>query len=81
MLRAKKRTTKVRGAANFGYAAQDWQNEGLTKSNAGFALAHGSMSSSQSGEGEIRRSLIEANHDNGIVASDISYSGEGDACL
>ncbi len=50
---------------------------------AGFVLANGSMSSSQSGEGEIRRSLIEADLVDCMVAlpSQLFYSTQIPACL
>ena len=35
---------------------------------AGFVLANGSMSSNQSGEGEIRKNLIEADFVDGMIA-------------
>ena len=50
---------------------------------AGFVLANGSMSSSQSGEGNIRRSLIEANLVDCMVAlpGQLFYSTQIPACL
>jgi type I restriction enzyme M protein len=50
---------------------------------AGFVLANGSMSSSQSGEGEIRRSLIEAGLVDCMVAlpGQLFYSTQIPACL
>ena len=50
---------------------------------AGFVLANGSMSSSQSGEGEIRRSLIEADLVDCMVAlpGQLFYSTQIPACL
>jgi hypothetical protein len=50
---------------------------------AGFVLANGSMSSNQSGEGEIRRSLIEAELVDCMVAlpGQLSYSTQIPACL
>ena len=50
---------------------------------AGFVLANGSMSSSQSGEGEIRKSLIEAHLVDCMVAlpGQLFYSTQIPACL
>ena len=50
---------------------------------AGFVLANGSMSSNQSGEGEIRRSLIEAGLVDCMVAlpGQLFYSTQIPACL
>ena len=50
---------------------------------AGFVLANGSMSSSQSGEGTIRKSLIEANLVDCMVAlpGQLFYSTQIPACL
>ena len=50
---------------------------------AGFVLANGSMSSSQSGEGEIRKSLIEAELVDCMVAlpAQLFYSTQIPACL
>ena len=50
---------------------------------AGFVLANGSMSSSQSGEGNIRRSLVEANLVDCMVAlpGQLFYSTQIPACL
>ena len=50
---------------------------------AGFVLANGSMSSNQSGEGEIRRNLIEANLVDCMVAlpGQLFYSTQIPACL
>ena len=50
---------------------------------AGFVLANGSMSSSQSGEGEIRKSLIEADQVDCMVAlpGQLFYSTQIPACL
>ncbi len=50
---------------------------------AGFVLANGSMSSAQSGEGEIRRNLIEANLVDCMVAlpGQLFYSTSIPACL
>ena len=50
---------------------------------AGFVLANGSMSSSQSGEGEIRKNLIEADLVDCMVAlpAQLFYSTQIPACL
>ncbi len=50
---------------------------------AGFVLANGSMSSSQSGEGEIRKAIIEADLVDCMVAlpSQLFYSTQIPACL
>jgi type I restriction enzyme M protein len=50
---------------------------------AGFVLANGSMSSSQSGEGEIRKSLVEADIVDCMVAlpGQLFYSTQIPACL
>jgi len=50
---------------------------------AGFVLANGSMSSSQSGEGEIRRNIIEADLVDCMVAlpGQLFYSTQIPACL
>lgn len=50
---------------------------------AGFVLANGSMSSNQSGEGEIRRKIIEADLVDCMVAlpSQLFYSTQIPACL
>jgi len=50
---------------------------------AGFVLANGSMSSNQSGEGEIRKNLVEANLVDCMVAlpGQLFYSTQIPACL
>ena len=48
------------GNANFAWV-QHFLHHLAPRGTAGFVLANGSMSSNQSGEGEIRKSLIEAN--------------------
>ena len=52
------------------------------KGVAGFVLANGSMSSSQSGEGEIRKNLIEAGLVDCMVAlpGQLFYSTQIPAC-
>jgi len=51
--------------------------------NAGFVLANGSMSSNQSGEGEIRKAIIEADLVDCMVAlpSQLFYSTQIPVCL
>ncbi len=53
------------------------------KGVAGFVLANGSMSSNQSGEGEIRRNIVEADLVDCMVAlpSQLFYSTQIPACL
>ena len=53
------------------------------KGVAGFVLANGSMSSNQSGEGEIRKNLIEAELVDCMVAlpGQLFYSTQIPACL
>ena len=48
-----------KGNANFAWV-QHFVHHLSPKGRAGFVLANGSMSSNQSGEGEIRKTLIEA---------------------
>jgi type I restriction enzyme M protein len=50
---------------------------------AGFVLANGSMSSQQSGEGEIRKAIVEADLVDGMVAlpGQLFYSTQIPACL
>ncbi len=50
---------------------------------AGFVLANGSMSSNQSGEGEIRKNLVEAGLVDCMVAmpGQLFYSTQIPACL
>jgi type I restriction-modification system DNA methylase subunit len=50
---------------------------------AGFVLANGSMSSNQSGEGEIRRAIIEADLVDCMVAlpGQLSYPTQIPVCL
>ena len=53
------------------------------RGTAGVVLANGSMSSQQSGEGEIRKALIEADHVDCMVAlpGQLFYSTQIPACL
>ena len=71
-----------KGNANFAWVqhiAHHLAPAGIT----GFVLANGSMSSNQSGEGEIRKNLIEANLVDCMVAlpGQLFYSTQIPACL
>ena len=59
------------GNANFAWV-QHFLHHLAPRGTAGFVLANGSMSSNQSGEGEIRRNIIEA----GLVDSIIALPGQ-----
>ncbi len=69
------------GNANFAWV-QHLVHHLASAGVAGFALANGSMSSNQSGEGEIRKSLIEANLVDCMVArpGQLFYSTQIPAC-
>ena len=71
-----------RGNANFAWV-QHIVHHLAPKGAAGFVLANGSMSSAQSGEGEIRKNLIEANLVDCMVAlpGQLFYSTQIPACL
>ena len=71
-----------RGNANFAWV-QHIVHHLAPAGVAGFVLANGSMSSSQSGEGAIRRSLIEADLVDCMVAlpGQLFYSTQIPACL
>ena len=71
-----------KGNANFAWV-QHMVHHLSPAGAAGFVLANGSMSSSQSGEGNIRRSLIEANLVDCMVAlpGQLFYSTQIPACL
>ncbi|WP_420447298.1 type I restriction-modification system subunit M [Candidatus Palauibacter sp.] len=71
-----------RGNANFAWV-QHMVHHLAPRGVAGFVLANGSMSSSQSGEGEIRKSLIEAELVDCMVAlpGQLFYSTQIPACL
>ena len=71
-----------KGNANFAWV-QHMVHHLSPAGAAGFVLANGSMSSSQSGEGNIRRSLTEANLVNCMVAlpGQLFYSTQIPACL
>ena len=71
-----------KGNANFAWV-QHMVHHLAPKGVAGFVLANGSMSSSQSGEGEIRKNLIEAELVDCMVAlpGQLFYSTQIPACL
>jgi len=70
------------GNANFGWV-QHFVHHLNPTGTAGFVLANGSMSSQQSGEGEIRRKLVEADLVDCMVAlpGQLFYSTQIPACL
>ena len=74
--------TPPKGNANFAWV-QHIVHHLAPRGMAGFVLANGSMSSSQSGEGEIRKSLIEAGLVDCMVAlpGQLFYSTQIPACL
>ena len=71
-----------KGNANFAWVQQIVHHLAL-RGTAGFVLANGSMSSSQSGEGEIRTNLIEADLVDCMVAlpGQLFYSTQIPVCL
>ena len=71
-----------KGNANFAWV-QHMAYHLAPRGSAGFVLANGSMSSNQSGEGEIRKSLIEAGLVDCMVAlpGQLFYSTQIPACL
>ena len=71
-----------KGNANFAWV-QHIAYHLSRRGTAGFVLANGSMSSNQSGEGDIRKSLIEANLVDCMIAlpSQLFYSTPIPACL
>ncbi|MDE2921785.1 MAG: class I SAM-dependent DNA methyltransferase [Acidobacteriota bacterium] len=71
-----------KGNANFAWV-QHIVHHLAPRGVAGFVLANGSMSSSQSGEGEIRKNLIEAELVDCMVAlpGQLFYSTQIPACL
>ena len=71
-----------KGNANFAWV-QHIVHHLAPRGVAGFVLANGSMSSSQSGEGEIRKTLIEADLVDCMVAlpGQLFYSTQIPACL
>ena len=70
------------GNANFAWV-QHFLNHLAPRGLAGFVLANGSMSSNQSGEGEIRRNIIEADLVDCIIAlpGQLFRSTQIPACL
>ena len=70
------------GNANFAWV-QHMAHHLAPNGTAGFVLANGSMSSNQSGEGEIRTSLIEAGLVDCMVAlpGQLFYSSQIPACI
>jgi len=74
--------TPPRGNANFAWV-QHMVHHLAPAGVAGFVLANGSMSSNQSGEGEIRKALIEADLVDCMVAlpGQLFYSTQIPACL
>ncbi len=71
-----------KGNANFAWV-QHFIHHLSPRGVAGFVLANGSLSSNQSGEGEIRKNLIEADLVDCIVAlpSQLFYSTQIPVCL
>ena len=71
-----------KGNANFAWV-QHFVHHLAPNGNAGFVLANGSMSSNQSGEGEIRKALIEADLVDCMVAlpGQLFYSTQIPVCL
>ena len=69
-------------SANFAWV-QHFIHHLAPQGMAGFVLANGSMSSNQSGEGDIRRALIEADLVNCMVAlpGQLFYSTQIPVCL
>ena len=74
--------TPPKGNANFAWV-QHMAHHLSPSGMAGFLLANGSMSSNQSGEGDIRRNLIEADMVDCMVAlpGQLFYSTQIPACL
>jgi type I restriction enzyme M protein len=70
------------GNANFAWV-QHFAHHLAPHGTAGFVLANGSMSSNQSGEGEIRKAIIEADLVDCMVAlpSQLFYSTQIPVCL
>ena len=70
------------GNANFAWV-QHFVHHLAPRGIAGFVLANGSMSSNQSGEGEIRKSIVEADLVDCMVAlpGQLFYSTQIPACL
>ena len=76
------RASPPTGNANFAWV-QHMAHHLSPRGVAGFVLANGSMSSNQSGEGEIRKNLIEADLVDCMVAlpGQLFYSTQIPACL
>lgn len=78
------RTSKKapKGNANFAWV-QHFIHHLAPDGHAGFVLANGSMSSNQSGEGGIRKAIIEADLVDGMVAlpGQLFYSTQIPVCL
>ena len=74
--------TPPKGNANFAWV-QHMVHHLSPGGTAGFVLANGSMSSGQSGEGQIRKNLIEADRVDCMVAlpGQLFYSTQIPACL
>lgn len=74
--------TPPKGNANFAWV-QHFIHHLAPTGTAGFVLANGSMSSMQSGEGEIRRKIVEADLVDCMVAlpGQLFYSTQIPACL
>ncbi|AVA15091.1 class I SAM-dependent DNA methyltransferase [Sphingopyxis sp. MG] len=74
--------TPPQGNANFAWL-QHILHHLAPRGMAGVVLANGSMSSQQSGEGEMRKALIEADHIDCMVAlpGQLFYSTQISACL
>ena len=74
--------TPPQGNANFAWL-QHILHHLAPRGTAGVVLANGSMSSQQSGEGEIRQKMIEADHVDCMVAlpGQLFYSTQIPACL
>lgn len=74
--------TPPQGNANFAWL-QHILHHLAPRGTAGVVLANGSMSSQQSGEGEIRKALIETDHVDCMVAlpGQLFYSTQIPACL
>jgi len=71
-----------KGNANFAWV-QHFIHHLSPKGQAGFVLANGSMSSNQSGEGEIRKAILEADLVDCMIAlpGQLFYSTQIPACL
>ena len=82
MTSAGRTASRPRATANFAWV-QHFLHHLSPRGTAGFVLANGSMSSNQSGEGQIRKSLIEADLVDCIVAlpGQLFRSTQIPACL